>query len=189
MEGMKHYAQSAGYAEQALLAIKVVQTYGREVKESINYNKYLQRALVSERRKVRIGAFGISMIWLGIFTFYGYAFYFAGYSRFAGFTDNDGNVVTAGTIMICIFCIIMSSMSLGGITPNITPIMEGCVAGTLAIECIETKAGIQLNEKGTKKLVKEEIKGQLEFKDVCFSYPSNKQIPVLKNFSCTIKAG
>ena len=38
---MKYYAQSAGYAEQALLAIKVVQTYGREVKESLNYNKYL----------------------------------------------------------------------------------------------------------------------------------------------------
>ena len=29
-EGMKKYAQSAGYAEQALQAIKVVQTYGRE---------------------------------------------------------------------------------------------------------------------------------------------------------------
>jgi ABC-type multidrug transport system fused ATPase/permease subunit len=110
MEGMKYYAQSAGYAEQALLAIKVVQTYGREVKESINYNKYLKRALISERRKIRIGAFGLACIWFGIFNFYGYAFYFAGYSRFKGFIDANGNIVTAGTIMICIFCIIMASM-------------------------------------------------------------------------------
>jgi hypothetical protein len=51
MEGMRHYAQSAGYAEQALIAIKVVQTYGRELKEAANYNKYLERALVSDRRK------------------------------------------------------------------------------------------------------------------------------------------
>jgi hypothetical protein len=97
---------------------------------------------VSERRKTRIGAVGLSFLWFGIFGFYGYAFYFAGYSRWNGYTDNDGNLVTAGTIMICIFCIIMSSMSLAGITPNITPIMEGCVAGTLAIECIEHKASI-----------------------------------------------
>ena len=110
MEQMKHYAQSAGYAEQALIAIKVVQTYGRELKESMNYNKYLDRALVSERRKNRLAAYGLAFLWWGLFGFYGYAFYFAGYSRWNEFKDSDGNQVTAGTIMTCILCIIMSSM-------------------------------------------------------------------------------
>ena len=61
-------------------------------------------------------------LWIGIFGFYGYAFYFAGYSRWNGFTDKDGNIVTAGTIMICIFCVIMASMSVAGVAPNITQI-------------------------------------------------------------------
>ena len=87
---MKHYAQSAGYAEQALIAIKVVQTYGREIKETINYNKYLDRALISERRKNRLAAFGLAFLWWGIFGFYGYAFYFGGYCRWNEFTDSEG---------------------------------------------------------------------------------------------------
>lgn len=41
-EQMKAYSQSAGYAEQAIAAIKVVQTYGQELLEMKNYNKYLQ---------------------------------------------------------------------------------------------------------------------------------------------------
>lgn len=40
-----------------------------------------------------------------------------------------------------------------------------------------------------KKLTKDEIKGELEFKDVCFSYPSRKESPVLKNFSCVFESG
>lgn len=91
--------------------------------------------------------------------------------------------------MICIFCIIMSCMTLAGITPNITPIIEGCVAGTLAIECIEHKSKIQLNEPGTKVINKSEVKGELTFENVCFRYPSNMEVPVLKNFNATIKAG
>ena len=159
------------------------------MKESLNYNKYLERALVSEKRKTRVASFGMAFLWVGIFGFYGYAFYFAGYSRWNGFTDNDGKIVTAGTIITCIFCIIMASMSIAGIAPNITPIIEGCVAGTLAIECIDHKSEIQLNEPETKIINKEEIKGEITFENVCFRYPSNKEVHVLKNFNATIKAG
>jgi ABC-type multidrug transport system fused ATPase/permease subunit len=46
-----------------------------------------------------------------------------------------------------------------------------------------------LNEPGTTVVQKENINGEIKFEDVSFSYPSNKEVPVLKNFSCTIKAG
>ena len=44
MENMKAYGQSAGYADQALNAIRVVVAYGQEEKEVKNYTKYLDRA-------------------------------------------------------------------------------------------------------------------------------------------------
>jgi ABC-type multidrug transport system fused ATPase/permease subunit len=44
IQQMKAYAQSAGYAEQALQAIRVVHTYGQETLECTNYAKYLNRA-------------------------------------------------------------------------------------------------------------------------------------------------
>ena len=43
-EEMKAYAQSAGYAEQALNAIRVVHSFGQEALEFANYNKYLARS-------------------------------------------------------------------------------------------------------------------------------------------------
>lgn len=44
VESMKAYAQSAGYAEQALNAIRVVHTYGQELLEYGNYTKFLERS-------------------------------------------------------------------------------------------------------------------------------------------------
>jgi len=41
---MLAYSQSAGYAEQALSAIKVVSAFGMESLEAKNYKKYLDRA-------------------------------------------------------------------------------------------------------------------------------------------------
>ncbi len=41
---LKSYGQSAGYAEQALNAIRVVQAFGQEQVEISNYGKYLGRA-------------------------------------------------------------------------------------------------------------------------------------------------
>ena len=40
---IKVYAQSAGYAEQALSAIKIVHTYGNEALEINNYKKFLYK--------------------------------------------------------------------------------------------------------------------------------------------------
>lgn len=50
-EGLKAYAQSAGYAEQALSAIRVVVAFGMEKMEIINYNKYLWRSKEMGRRQ------------------------------------------------------------------------------------------------------------------------------------------
>ena len=49
IERMKAYGQSAGYAEQALYAIKVVHTYGQEMLELRNYSKHLETSLAKGR--------------------------------------------------------------------------------------------------------------------------------------------
>jgi hypothetical protein len=41
---MLAYSQSAGYAEQALSAMRVVSAFGMETLEAKNYIKYLDRA-------------------------------------------------------------------------------------------------------------------------------------------------
>jgi ABC-type multidrug transport system fused ATPase/permease subunit len=63
------------------------------------------------------------------------------------------------------------------------------IAGRFAFNVIDKDFGILANEKGTKVVTKDDIKGKIEFKNVCFNYPSNPDLKVLKNFNCTFEAG
>ena len=78
---MKSYSQSAGYAEQALGSIKVVQTYGQEQLELDVYAKYLDQVKVMSDKQ----GTAIAMT-AGIFTFcstayFGYNFFLSGILR------------------------------------------------------------------------------------------------------------
>ena len=72
---MKAYGQSAGYADQALNAIRVVVAYGQELKEVQNYSKYLGRARKAGIKTHFKGAFSIALFFTTMFATYGYAFY------------------------------------------------------------------------------------------------------------------
>ncbi len=72
------YGQSAGYAEQALSAIRVVVAFGMERQESSNYHRFLDRV-----RKFGFKADMITGMSLGFFMFaiyfaYSYAFLIGG---------------------------------------------------------------------------------------------------------------
>jgi ABC-type multidrug transport system fused ATPase/permease subunit len=105
---MKAYSQSAGYAEQALQAIKVVHTYGNELLEVRNYNNYLGRASkATESVTFRVAA-GNAILFGVIFGFYAYAFFWGGYLRYNDVKNGDV-VYTGGAIISCMFCVVFSS--------------------------------------------------------------------------------
>ena len=88
---MKAYAQSAGYAEQALNAIKVVHTYGNEELEEKNYFKYLKRSRGVQSTEVIKTALGRSVFLCVMFLFYGFAFFNGGRFRWI-----EGNEILEG---------------------------------------------------------------------------------------------
>ena len=55
---MKAYAQSAGYAEQALNAIRIVHTFCNEALEHRNYIKFLERTKSVQIKNSIIAAIG-----------------------------------------------------------------------------------------------------------------------------------
>ena len=64
---MKAYAQSAGYAEQALQSIKIVQTYCNEMLELKNYVKYLDRARSQKFKSQLFVAFAFAFLFFVIY--------------------------------------------------------------------------------------------------------------------------
>jgi len=168
---MRAYSQSAGYAEQALSAIKVVHTYGQETLEMSNYNKYLARAKAIGRKQVVRRSFGASLLFCIIFGFYGYSFYFGGYLRYNGFKNGDREY-TGGVVIAIMFSVVFGAFNLGGAGPHIASIAEGRIAGKLAFSIIDKKPEVNSNESGKKVLRHEDIKGKIELKNINFTFPT-----------------
>jgi len=58
VEQLKAYAQSAGYAEQALHSVRIVHTYCNELLEHRNYIKFLENSKKAQLKFTIIGGLG-----------------------------------------------------------------------------------------------------------------------------------
>lgn len=116
---MKAYAQSAGYAEQALQSVRVVHTYGNEILEYNNYSKYLDRARIQQRKSSRYVACSYALLFGLIYAFYACALYFGGLLRWEEIREGD-RLYTGGRIITIMFAIVFGAMQLGAAGPAIT---------------------------------------------------------------------
>jgi ribosomal protein S19 len=123
---MKAYGQSAGYADQALNAIRVVVAYGQEEKEVKNYIKYLDRARKAGIKTHCKGSMVISLFFASIFGVYAYAFYMGSVWIYHDIWNHTfGRYYQAGDILSCFFGVVFGMFSMGMATPNIKAVTEG----------------------------------------------------------------
>ena len=80
------------------------------------------------------------------------------------------------------------AMQMGGLGPAMSAIQQGKVAFKLALNVIDQKPIVDPKKKGAI-LPRETLKGQIEFKNVCFTYPTRPEVQVLKDFTCTFESG
>ena len=112
----KTYAQSAGYAEQALASIKVVHSYGQEALEGQNYEKHLVKSQDAQARMTRNMAIAFAAIFSFIYFYYGYALYLGGLFRTNEVEVSPGRLYSGGIIVGCMTSILIASFQLGNIT-------------------------------------------------------------------------
>lgn len=152
-ENMKSYAQSAGYAEQALNAIRVVVAFGMEETEMRNYGKHLDRARTIAIKSLKKSGLTVGGFFFGMFAYYAYAFFIGTILITSDVINtNTGDDYTSGDILACFFGVVFGVFALGMATPNIKAVSEGRVAGKMAFDIIERKPKIPLDEANSKKL-------------------------------------
>lgn len=173
VEQLKAYAQSAGYAEQALNAIRIVHTYCNESLEHRNYLKYLERAKKAQFKFTIIAASGAGFMFFAIQLLYGAAFWFGGYLRWNEVKEG-GEPYTGGKVIAIMFSVIFGAFNLGGMTPHIKALTEGKIAGKLAYDTMDYKPKVDPNDKGSIVNAKT-VEGAVEFRSVSFSYPSRPE--------------
>lgn len=77
--------------------------------------------------------------------------------------------------------------ALGNATPNYKAFAEGCIAASRIFELIEREPPIDADNVSGKKL--ERVTGNLELRNVDFTYPTRTDVPIFENFSLQVPAG
>jgi len=181
------YAKSGGYAEQSLNNIKVVTAFGQERREITNYVRHLGEAQKQGQVGKLVVAFAFGFFNLLIFTSYAYGLFVGGqFVKGKVFNDNRGRNYTSGDIISTFFGVIIGIFSFGGSAPNIKVVSEGRIAAFNALEVIERKPKILIDDPLS--LPVDNIKCDITLNNVSFKYQSRNE-KALSNITCTIEQG
>jgi ATP-binding cassette subfamily B (MDR/TAP) protein 1 len=94
------------------------------------------------------------------------------------------NMEIGGDIVSVFFAVLMGAMALGQAAPNLPAIASGQGAAVPIFDILDTPSEIDaFAESGSKP----QVKGNLTFDNISFSYPSRKSEKVFEGFSLEIK--
>ena len=184
----ENYADAGAVSEQALSAIKTVKSLNGEEHEVKNYWKTLVSA---KNASERLG--GTSAFFFGVLNFSSVLTYALGYFigslflRWGVHNHNTGEKYSAGDVVSIFFGITSGIFGMNQLGPALQRIAAAKQAASDVYKLVERKRDIELNEEGTKKV--DNLRGEIEFRNVTFSYPSRKKKIILQNLSFKIKPG
>ncbi|VDL59798.1 unnamed protein product [Hymenolepis diminuta] len=160
----KAYSKANNVASEVFNAIKTVFAFIGQDKEKIRYSSQL----------------GIGMIGGSIFAAAGLTFWF-------GVKESlENNQIDSGTIVSVVLSFLIGSIALGLVLPEFSYFTRAMAAAKNTFYVIERIPEIDKDEPG---LEPESMKGDIEFRNVSFAYPTRPDIVTLKNFNMKIKAG
>lgn len=178
---LQAYAKAGSVADEVLSSIRTVAAFGGEKKEVQRYDRNLISAQRWGIRKGLIVGFFTGFMWLVIFLCYGLAFWY-GSSLVV-----DTKEYTPGTLLQVFFGVLIAAMNLGQASPCLEAFASGRGAATIIFETIDREPEIDcLSEAGYKL---DRVKGDIEFHNVTFHYPSRPEVKILDQLNVVVKSG
>jgi len=170
----------SAHIEETVSSYKTVQAYCREDLEAGKFESYLQNALAASQNRIKMRAGLTAMVILLTFAAVGLVLWIGGHEVLAG-------ELSAGSLSAFIFYAVMLAGALGAISDVVGELQRalGATEGLSAI--ISTSS--EIKDSNDAIALPEKTKGELEFRDVTFFYPSKKDKPALKNVNFRARAG
>ncbi|XP_048138825.1 ABC transporter B family member 4-like isoform X2 [Rhodamnia argentea] len=178
--GQSAYAKAANVVEQTIGSIRTVASFTGEKLAIANYNEFLEDAYKSGVREGMAAGLGLGTALLIVFCSYAFAIWFGGKMILE-------KGYTGGEVLNVIMAVLAGSMSLGQASPCMTAFAAGQAAAFKMFETIKRKPEIDSCDTSGKTLDK--IRGDIEFKDVYFSYPARPDELIFNGFSLYIPNG
>ncbi|XP_032412383.1 bile salt export pump isoform X3 [Xiphophorus hellerii] len=178
---LQAYAKAGAVADEVLSSIRTVAAFGGEKKEVDRYDRNLVSAQRWGIRKGMIMGFFTGYMWLIIFLCYALAFWYGSTLVI------DTEEYTPGTLLQVFFGVLVAAMNLGQASPCLESFAAGRGAATIIFETIDREPEIDcLSEAGYKL---DRVKGDIEFHNVTFHYPSRPEVKILDQLSVVVKSG
>nr|GMC59430.1 ABC transporter B family member 19 [Ipomoea batatas] len=174
------YANAGIIAEQAIAQVRTVYSYVGESKALNSYSDAIQNTLKLGYKAGMAKGLGLGCTYGIACMSWALVFWYAGVFIRNGQSDG-GKAFTA------IFSAIVGGMSLGQSFSNLGAFSKGKAAGYKLMEILKQKPTIVQNPTDGKSLA--EVQGNIEFKNVTFSYPSRPDVIIFRNFSIFFPAG
>lgn len=173
------YNKAGAVAEESISSVRTVYSFVGETKVVSSYSNSLDETV---KLGIKQGlAKGFAMGSVGInFAIWAFVGWYGSEQVLAGRADG-GNILTTG------IAIISGGLALGNAMPNFKSFAEGCSAASRIFALIRRVPPIDADD--TTRETLDKVTGDLELRNVDFSYPSRRDVPIFQNFSLQIPAG
>ncbi|KAG2590988.1 ABC transporter B family member 4-like isoform X1 [Panicum virgatum] len=173
------YGDAGNIVEQTIGAIRTVVSFNGEKKAIAMYNNHIKRAYKATLMEGIITGLGVGCVFFVVFCSYSLAFWYG-----ARLIISKG--YTGGQVINIVFAILTGSVAIGNASPSISAIAEGQSAAQRLFEVINRKPNIDTKTSG---IVLEDIKGDVELKDVFFRYPARPEQLILDGLCLQVPSG
>lgn len=178
---LQAYAKAGAVADEVLSSIRTVAAFGGERKEVERYDRNLISAQQWGIRKGLIMGFFTGYLWFIIFLCYALAFWYG-----SSLVLNSQEY-SPGTLLQVFFGVLIAAINLGQASSCLEAFAAGRGAATIIFETIDREPEIDCFSEAGYKLDK--VKGDLEFHNVTFHYPSRPEVKILDQLSLQVKSG
>ncbi|XP_057494266.1 ABC transporter B family member 9-like isoform X2 [Actinidia eriantha] len=178
--GQLAYVEAGNVVEQTVGAIRTVASFTGEKLAINKYNSKLQVAYTATAQQGLASGIGLGTVLLTIFSSYGLTIWYG--SKLIIEKGYNG-----GIVINVIMAIMTGGMSLGQTSPCLNAFAAGQAAAYKMFETINRKPLIDVYDNSG--IVKEDIEGEIELKDVYFRYPARPDVEIFSGFSLKVPSG
>ncbi|GAU42985.1 hypothetical protein TSUD_188580 [Trifolium subterraneum] len=173
----KSYLRAGDIAQEVIGNVRTVQAFGGEQRAVISYKVALRNTYKNGRKAGLAKGLGLGSMHCVLFLSWALLVWFTSIIVHKG-------IANGGVAFTTMLNVVISGLSLGQATPDISAFIRAKTAAYPIFKMIERDTVSKNSSKACRKLKK--IDGHIQFINICFNYPSRPDVDIFNNLSLEI---